>query len=71
MNDPLALHTKPLPLTRRLERVAPIPHAVGLHTRITSGEFADSLETRVTLLAHLLFQIYLDLKEHQQQCKNH
>ena len=63
MIDPLLLNETPLPLDRRLERTAPAPHIVNLVKRLASNEFADSLETRVALLAHLLFHIYLDLKE--------
>jgi len=34
-----------------------------LHGRVTSRDYADSLELRVQLLAHLIYLTYADLKE--------
>jgi hypothetical protein len=35
-----------------------------LYKRITTNPGADSLETRIVLLAHLVYMTYTDLKEH-------
>lgn len=63
MDDPLKLHRVPTPVPVRAERIAPAAHIVNLAKRITSGFNADSLETRIHLLAHLIYIIYADLKE--------
>ncbi len=63
MDDPLRLHSVATPAPIRAQQVAPPVHITNLHKRITSGYNADSLETRILLLAHLIFVTYTDLKE--------
>lgn len=63
MDDPLGLHCIPTPAPVRAQQVAPPPHISNLHKRITGSYTADSLETRVLLLAHLIYVTYTDLKE--------
>jgi hypothetical protein len=65
MNDPLNLTTTPPPENIRAQRAAPHPFITQLNTRIASNYFADSLETKVVLLSHLIYHIYRDLKEYQ------
>jgi hypothetical protein len=64
MDDPLKLHSIPTPAPIRAEQIAPPVHLSNLYKRITGNYTADSLETRVVLLAHLVFLAYADLKEH-------
>lgn len=63
MDDPLGLHSVATPAPIRAEQVAPLPYIANLHKRITGNYTADSLETRILLLAHLVFVTYADLKE--------
>lgn len=64
MDDPLSLHSTATPATVRAQQVAPPSHLVNLHRRITCNPGADSLETRIVLLAHLVYLTYTDIKEH-------
>jgi hypothetical protein len=64
MDDPLKLHSIPTPVPERAKQIAPPVHISNLYKRITGNYTADSLETRVTLLAHLVYLAYADLKEH-------
>jgi hypothetical protein len=64
MDDPLGLLGVPMPATIRAEQIAPSPIISNLIRRITSNPGADSLETRVLLLTHLVYLTYTDLKEH-------
>ena len=64
MDDPLGLHSIPTPAPIRAEQVAPLPIISSLFRRITNNPGADSLETRVLLLTHLVYLTYTDLKEH-------
>jgi hypothetical protein len=63
MDDPLGLHNVPTPAPIRAEQIAPPSQLANLIQRISSNPGADSLETRVTLLTHLVYLIYIDLKE--------
>jgi hypothetical protein len=64
MDDPLNLLNVATPLPNRAQQVAPPLHLVNLYKRITTNPGADSLETRIVLLAHLVYMTYTDLKEH-------
>jgi hypothetical protein len=64
MDDPLALHSIPTPAPVRAEQAAPSPIISNLYRRITGNPGADSLETRILLLTHLVYLTYADLKEH-------
>jgi hypothetical protein len=59
MQDPLKLQGGLLG-TASAARSAAIAN---LHGRITSRDYADSLELRVQLLAHLIYLTYADIKE--------
>jgi len=61
--DPLSLKDIRTPEILRLARAAPSPIVANIFQRLTNGNFADSLEVKVTLLAHLTYHIYRDLKE--------
>jgi hypothetical protein len=63
MDDPLGLNSIPTPAPIRAEQVAPAPIIANLHQRLTGSYTADSVETRIVLLAHLIFLTYADLKE--------
>jgi hypothetical protein len=63
-NDPLGLNDAPTPEIIRQDRAAPLPDVCRLHRRVTSSDSADSLETRVVILAHMLFLAYSDIKDH-------
>jgi hypothetical protein len=63
-DDPLGLRTVPTPAPVRAEQIAPSPVIVNLHKRLTGSYTADSMETRIVLLAHLVYLTYIDLKEH-------
>ena len=62
-SDPLGLHQIPTPALIRHDRAAPIPEVSRLHSRLINNECADSLETKVVILAHMLFLIYIDIKD--------
>jgi hypothetical protein len=64
MEDPLGLHSIATPAPIRAEQVAPPAHISNLYRRITGNYNADSLETRILLLAHLTYLTYTDLKDH-------
>jgi hypothetical protein len=64
MDDPLKLRSIPTPVPTRAEQVMPPVHLSNLYKRITGNYTADSLETRVILLAHLVYLAYADLKGH-------
>jgi hypothetical protein len=64
MDDPLNLRDVPTPAPIRAERVAPSSMILNLHKRLTGAYTADSVETRLVLLAHLVYLIYADIKEH-------
>jgi hypothetical protein len=63
MDDPLRLQTVPTPAPIRTEQLTPPVHLSNLYKRITGNYTADSLETRVVLLAHLVYLAYADLKD--------
>jgi hypothetical protein len=62
-NDPLGLGEMPTPQIARQQRAAPLSHIAGLHSRIINRDCADSLEVKVMLLAHLIYAVYVDLKD--------
>ena len=64
MDDPLSLHSVQTPAIVRAQQVAPPAHISNLYRRITGNHNADSLETRILLLAHLIYLTYTDLKDH-------
>jgi hypothetical protein len=64
MDDPLGLHSIPTPAPVRAQQVAPPAIISNLYTRITGSYGADSLETKVLLLSHLIYLTYADLKDH-------
>jgi hypothetical protein len=61
-HDPLGLTEMPTPQIAREQRAAPLHSITELHKRITSRDYADSLEVKVMLLAHLIYTVYADLK---------
>ena len=63
MTDPLQLREKGAANSTRIARAAPHPDIVGVHRRLTSGEYADAHEVRLALLAHLIYFAYRDIKE--------
>ena len=65
MANTMSLNTIRTPEAIRLQRAAPHPFVTDLYKRLTNVNFADSLEVRVMLLAHMTFHIYKDLKETQ------
>ena len=65
MNDPLGLESTRTPEIIRAERSAPLPMIRDLYTRITQPYAADSAESRLLMLAHLIYLTYADLKENQ------
>jgi hypothetical protein len=67
MDDPLHLREAATPTPIRAQQAAPAPVIVNLHNRLTGQYTADSVETRLVLLAHLVFLAYADLKEHTTQ----
>ena len=66
-NDPLGLHQIPTPEPIRNHRAAPLPEVRRLHSRLINNECADSLETKLVILAHMLFLIYTDIKDRTTQ----
>jgi hypothetical protein len=63
MTDPLQLREKCPANSVRIARATPHPDIVGIHRRLTSGEYADAHEVRLALLAHLVYFAYRDIKE--------
>ena len=63
MNDPLALHTVPTPTSVRASQLTPSPQLTNLINRLSINQ-GDSMDTRLTLLMHLVYLTYLHLKEH-------
>jgi len=63
IDDPLQLRDKPTAQATQAARIAPTPQIEQLFNRLNSTVHADSTEVRVLLLAHLIFAMYLDLKE--------
>lgn len=52
------------PTERVVERASERGRVISaLNTRITQGDYADSLETRIALLSHLIVTVWQDLKE--------
>lgn len=62
-SDPLRLNEVSTPETIRHDRAAPLPEVCHLHRRLMTNECADSLETKVVILAHMIFLAYTDLKD--------
>jgi hypothetical protein len=62
-NDPLGLNAVSTPEIIRHDRAAPLPEVRHLHNRLMSNECADSLETKVVILAHIIFLAYTDIKD--------
>jgi hypothetical protein len=65
MKDPLGLDDVATPEAIRSDRAAPLPAITNMHHRVVSGDFGDSLESKVALLAHMMFLAYQDLKDIQ------
>jgi len=63
-SDPLGLRDTATPEIIRQDRAAALPAICHLNSRLISNQCADSLEMKVTILAHMIFLIYKDLKEH-------
>ena len=61
--DPLGLNDTATPEIIRHDRAAPLPEFCHLHKRLMTNECADSLETKVVILAHMIFLAYTDLKD--------
>lgn len=62
--DPIGLRDMPTPESIRLERATPLREVTALHARLLENRCADSLETKIVILAHILFLAYTDLKDH-------
>ncbi len=62
-NDPLGLHDTPTPEVIRSDRAAPLPEVCHLHSRLINNPCADSLETKILILGHMLFLAYSDIKD--------
>jgi hypothetical protein len=62
--DPLSLTKERTPEVIRASRASPMPLVADIYARITNRDAADSLETKIVLLAHLTYYAYTDLKEH-------
>jgi len=62
MNDPLSLNAVPTPPAVRAEQISPQTQIANLYRRMT-GPNADSPEAKLTLLTHLVYHTYLDLKD--------
>jgi len=63
MDDPLNLKDVATPSPIRAVQAGPASVIVNLHKRLTGQYTADSVETRLVLLAHLIYLTYADLKE--------
>ena len=63
MKDPLGLDSVPVPEAVRAAKGAPLPQISDLHNRITNANYADSLEVKVVILAHMLYLAYTDIKD--------
>jgi hypothetical protein len=63
MDDPLNLRDVATPSPIRAIQAGPAPVIVNLHKRLTGQYTADSVETRLVFLAHLIYLTYADLKE--------
>lgn len=63
MDDPLKLNAVATPKCLKRDRSAPHPFVLKLYQRLLSNCHADPIEHRVTLLTHLVFSVYRDLKE--------
>lgn len=62
-SDPLGLNDTATPEGIRQDRAAPLPEICHLHRRLMTNQCADSLESKIVLLAHLIFLAYTDLKD--------
>jgi hypothetical protein len=62
-DDPLQLRDKDPSNVVRFARASPHPDIERIHTRLTSGQYADATEVRLMLLAHLVYVAYRDIKE--------
>lgn len=54
------LEATPQAVERATERCRVI---AAINSRITQGDFADSLEVKIALLSHLIVTVWQDLKE--------
>ena len=63
-SDPLKLNEMSTPEITRSARAAPLPEFCNLHRRLMKNECADSLETKIMILAHMFWLAYTDIKEH-------
>ena len=63
-NDPLGLNDTATPESIRQNRAAPLPEFCRLHSRLMMNECADSVETKIVILAHMVYLSYIDLKDH-------
>ena len=60
--DPLGLASHPTAQSIRIARITPRSDVVQIMERITNPAYADAVEVKVLLLAHLIFKAYLDIK---------
>ena len=63
LNDPLHLRDKTDANSTRIARATPHPAVEGLYQRLTNGQYADSVDVRLLLVAHLIYVAYRDIKE--------
>ena len=62
-SDPLGLNTVATSEIIRIDRAAPLPEVSRLNNRLLNNECADSLETKVVILAHMIYLAYTDIKD--------
>jgi hypothetical protein len=60
--DPLRLHAA-APEPRPPVAANHAAQVVALRDRISSGSYADSLETKIALLSNMVFYLYCDLQQ--------
>lgn len=61
-DDPLGLRDVSTPETLRVTQAAPLDEVSRIHSRLVSNHCADSLEAKTALIAHMVYLIYIDLK---------
>jgi hypothetical protein len=62
-SDPLGLNEVSTPEIIRHDRAAPLPEVCRLHRRMITNDCADSLETKIVVLTHMIYLAYTDLKD--------
>ena len=63
MQDPLQLREQPPAVSVIHAKSSPHPDIQRLYSRLAANLHGDSIEVRITLLTHLMYLSYLDIKE--------